>query len=218
MFILKRQDVEISSVQHPKREQQIPVLKYQDQTFRLISVFDVNQAEEAKTFWKDLTDNQGKFCVLLQEDNRHSVWGRFRLEQLGDGVDEASPVASVQACLLILQAVYFDVEELLGGRQAKLFQQEMANAFQTRQIPEVATPKALEQLLKVDPLGNFKAPSWAEQHLIAILQEIYRIGKEFFGNTNFADELNDILLDMPDADRQVFLTWLKQSTLGKQWS
>jgi hypothetical protein len=48
MFILKRQDVEISSIQHPKREQQIPILTYQGQTFRLISVFSANQAEEAK--------------------------------------------------------------------------------------------------------------------------------------------------------------------------
>ncbi|WP_072620971.1 Npun_F0813 family protein [Spirulina major] len=218
MFILQRQDVEISSVQHPKREQQIPILKYQDQTFRLISVFDVAKAEEAKTFWKDLTDNQGKFCVLLQEENRHSVWGRVKLEQLiGDSNDESSPVSSVQAALLILQAVYFDVEELLGGRQAKLFHQEMTTALQSRQIPQVDSGKAVDQLLKVDPLGNFKAPSWAEQHLIAVLQEVYRIGKEFFGNANFADELDDILLDMPDQDRQDFLAWLKQSTLGKQW-
>jgi len=50
MFILKRQDVEISSIQHPNRDQQIPILHYQGQTFRLISVFKASQEEEAKAF------------------------------------------------------------------------------------------------------------------------------------------------------------------------
>ncbi|MDB9312761.1 hypothetical protein PN462_06585 [Spirulina sp. CS-785/01] len=220
MFILQRQDVEISNIPHPKREQQIPILKYQDQTFRLINVFDASQAEEAKNFWKDLTDNQGKFCILLQEEKRHSVWGRVRLEQLtGEGgTVENLPPAFAQACLLIVQALYFDTEELLGGRQAKLFQKEIANAFSTRQIPQGDSEKAVTQLLNLDPLAsNFQPPPWEEQHLLAILEEMYRLGKEFFGNTNFADELDDILLDMDDKDRQDFRNWLKKSTLGKQW-
>ena len=65
MFILKRQDVEISTMPHPKRDQQVPVLYYQGQTFRLISVFKASQEEEAKALWRDLTDHRGKACVLL---------------------------------------------------------------------------------------------------------------------------------------------------------
>ena len=61
MFILKRQDVEISTIQHPNQEdRQVPILYYQGQTFRLITVFKASEAEEAKTFWKSLTDNRGK--------------------------------------------------------------------------------------------------------------------------------------------------------------
>lgn len=217
MFILQRQDVEIANIQHPKREQQIPILKYQEQTFRLISVFDASQAEEAKNFWKDLTDNQGKFCVLLQEEKRHSVWGRFRVEQLS-GESDAIALVHIQACVIILQVLYFDVEELLGGRQAKLFLKEMTKALQNRQIPQLDSEAALTKLINVDPLGNFSPPKWEEQHLIAILQEIYRLGKEFFGNTNFTDELAEILQDVPDNERQEFLQWLKNSTVGKQWS
>ncbi len=55
MFILKRQDVEISSIQHPKRDQPMPVLHYQGQTFRLISVFKASQEEEARALWRELT-------------------------------------------------------------------------------------------------------------------------------------------------------------------
>lgn len=82
MFILKRQDVEISSIQHPQKDQQVPILQYQGQTFRLISVFSAAQEEEARAFWRDLTDNRGKACVLLEEPERYSVWGKVRLEQL----------------------------------------------------------------------------------------------------------------------------------------
>ncbi|MEM8602912.1 MAG: hypothetical protein AAGF24_03625, partial [Cyanobacteria bacterium P01_H01_bin.121] len=78
MFILKRQDVEISNLQHPKRDQRIPILCYQGHTFRLINVFGASQAEEARSLWRDLTDNQGKACVLLEEPDRYSVWGRIK--------------------------------------------------------------------------------------------------------------------------------------------
>ncbi|HEY9741929.1 MAG TPA: Npun_F0813 family protein, partial [Coleofasciculaceae cyanobacterium] len=130
MFILKRQDVEISSIQHPKRDQQIPILTYQGQTFRLISVFGASQAEEAKAFWRDLTDNRGKACVLLEEPDRYSVWGKVRLEQLGAEVGPDSRMAMyTQACLVLLQTVYIDIEDLLGGRQASLFQKDITKIF-----------------------------------------------------------------------------------------
>src|SRR5574339_409268 len=136
MFILKRQDVEISSIQHPKRDQQIPILNYQGQTFRLISVFKANQEEEAKAFWRDLTDNRGKACVLLEEPERYSVWGKVRLEQLtSDTADKGKTAPLTQACLLLLQAVYIDIEDLLGSRQAGLFQKNITELFQQWRFP-----------------------------------------------------------------------------------
>ena len=60
MFILKRQDVDIRTVQHPKKDQQIPILSYQGQTFRLLSVFSAAQEEDARALWRDLTDNRGQ--------------------------------------------------------------------------------------------------------------------------------------------------------------
>lgn len=217
MLILKRQDVEISSMQHPKREQQIPILNYQGQTFRLISVFAANQEDEARNFWRDLTDNRGKFCVLLEETDRYSVWGRVRLEQIGsDSAADAKAVPFTQACLLLLQTVYLDVEDLLGARQAKLFQQEITHVFQQWHFPQADTPEAVKHWLESDPIGT-QVPPWDEHHLIALLQELYRIGKEYFGNTNFAEGVRDIIQDMPEDEQQQFLDWLNQSPLGKLW-
>ena len=49
MFILKRQDVEIGNFKHPSKEQKIPILSYQGQTFRLLSVFNAAQEEDARS-------------------------------------------------------------------------------------------------------------------------------------------------------------------------
>ena len=218
MFILKRQDVEISSIQHPKREQQIPILTYQGQTFRLISVFSAKQAEEAKAFWRDLTDNRGKVCVLLEEPDRHSVWGKIRLEQLGTEVGPDSKVLPyTQACLLLLQTVYIDIEDLLGARQAGLFQKEMAKIFQQWHFPQADSAQAVNNLLTVDPLTSLQVPAWDEHHLITLLQELHRLGKEYFGNTNFAEGVSEILQDMPATEQSQFMQWLQSSPLGKLW-
>jgi hypothetical protein len=222
MFILKRQDVEISSVQHPKRDQQIPILQYQGQTFRLISVFSASQEEEAKAFWRDLTDNRGKACVLLEEPERYSVWGKVRLEQLGvdpdahADSDETTP-HFIQACLLLLQAMYIDIEDLLGARQVGLFQKEIAAVFQQGRFPQTESPAAINQLLTIDPLASLQIPSWQEHHLNVLLRELHRIGKEHFGNATFTERVMDALEDMPAKDRMQFLGWMKQSPNGKDW-
>jgi hypothetical protein len=221
MFILKRQDVEISSVQHPKKDQQIPILQYQGQTFRLISVFSAAQEEDAKAFWRDLTDNRGKACVLLEEPDRYSVWGKVRLEQLtADSGDPGGDVLStpfIQACLLLLQAVYIDIEDLLGAKQATTFQKEITEVFQKWRFPQTDSPDAINQLLTVDPLASLQIPPWQEHHLNTLLQELYRIGKQHFGNASFTGRVMDALQDMPSGDRNQFVGWLKQSPLGKDW-
>lgn len=222
MFILKRQDVDIVTIQHPKKDQQIPVLQYQGQTFRLISMFGAAQEEDAKAFWRDLTDNRGKACVLLEEPDRFSVWGKVRLDQLsGDSDpqharDETAP-SFIQASLLLLQAVYFDVEDMLGARQLSVFQKEIAAVFQQGQFPQTQSPDAIQQILTADPLNSLQVPPWQEHHLNMLLQELYRIGKGHFGNANFTGRVLDALQDLPSNDRTQFLAWLRQSPAGKLW-
>lgn len=223
MFILKRQDVEISSVQHPQKDQQIPILQYQGQTFRLINVFSAIQEEEAKAFWRDLTDNRGKACVLLEEPDRYSVWGKVRLEQLiGDAadaqaVDEAVAPAITQACLLLLQATYIDVEDLLGAKQAGLFQKDITEVLQRWRFPQADSPSAVNHLLTMDPLSSIQVPSWQEHHLNTLLQELHRLGKQYFGNTSFMERVLDALQDMSTSDRVQFKNWLNRSPTGKLW-
>ncbi len=220
MFILKRQDVEISTVQHPQRDQQIPILKYQGQTFRLISVFNASQAEEAKAFWRDLTDNRKKACVLLEEPDRYSVWGKILLEQLEDeahiGGDGKSPLLT-QASLLLLQAVYVDIEDLLGARQAGSFRKDIADVFKQYNFPQADSADAVNYLLTMDPLGAVQIPPWQEHHLNTLLQELHRLGKSYFGNASFTGRTLEALEDMSAGDRKQFTDWVNQSPLGKLW-
>jgi hypothetical protein len=222
MFILKRQDVEISSIQHPKRDQQIPILAYQGQTFRLISVFNAAQEEDAKIFWRDLTDNQGKACVLLEEPDRFSVWGKIRLDQVASEAeaavgDAAGNPAYIKGCLLMLQAVFIDIEDLLGNRQASLFQKDLSDVFKQWRFPQAESPDAVKYLLTMDPLNAVQVPSWQEHHLNTLLQELHRIGKSYFGNTSFAPRAIDALQDLTPVEKNQMTAWLSQSPLGKLW-
>ncbi|KAM3096382.1 Npun_F0813 family protein [Phormidesmis sp. 146-35] len=221
MFILKRQDVEISSVPHPKRDQKIPILTYQGLTFRLISVFHANQEEEARAFWRDLTDNQGKACVLLEEPERYSVWGKVRLDQLSNEAQEggidATPPMLIQACLLMLQAMYIDIEDLMGNKQAVTFQKDITEVFRQGHFPQTESPDAIKQLLTVDPLSSLQTPPWQEAHLNTLLRELHRIGRSYFGKSPFAERTLEALQDLPAAERTRFSTWLNRSPIGTLW-
>jgi hypothetical protein len=221
MFILKRQDVEISTIQHPKQEQLLPILYYQGQTFRLISVFKASQEEEAKALWRDLTDNRGKACVLLEEPAQYSVWGKVRLQQTSDDTDNQNKIGILtQGCILLLQAVYMDVEDFLGSRQAMLFKKDMTQVLQQWQIPLVSSPDLVVKNLltmEMDWQQVMQIPSWQEHHIITLLQELHRLTKAYFGNTNYAHQVVDRLQNLPQGERTIFISWLNQSSLSKLW-
>ena len=218
MFILKRQDVEISSIQHPKRDQQVPILNYQGQTFRLISVFKASQEEEARALWRELTDNRGKACVLLEEPERFSVWGKIRLEHLGnDTGGHSKTVILIQASILLLQGVSIDIEEFLGARQAALFEKDIAEVLQQKQFPQASSLEAVKYLVSTNPLPTAKIPNWQENHVVILLEELHRLGKAYFGNANFTKQVIYKLEDMPEGERSLFISWLNQSPLGKLW-
>ena len=218
MFILKREDVEISTVLHPKRDQQVPILYYQGQTFRLIKVFVASQEEEAKAFWRELTDNRGKACVLLEEIERYSVWGKVRIENFVNNSSERQNITSfIQGSILLLQATYLEIEEFLGYKQASLFEKDITVFFAKHQFSHLNTPNAAKLLLDLNPSQTIQVLDWEETQVIALLQELHRLGKSYFGNTNFAHPVAEKLQDMLEEERSQFLDWLNQSSLKKIW-
>ena len=219
MFILKRQDVEISTVQHPNKEdRQVPILYYQGQTFRLITVFKSSEEEEAKTFWKSLTDNRGKACVLLEEPERYSIWGKIRLDQISSDTGSHSKTEVLTlGVITLLQAVYVDIEDLLGNRQASLFAKDITGILQQKQFPDISSADTVKSFLTDDLSQMSKMPAWQETHVIILLEELHKLGKTYFGDTNFAHQLDDRLQDMSVEEQELFISWVQKSPLNKLW-
>ena len=217
MFILKRQDVEIVNVQNPQnKDQQIPILQYQGQTFRLLNMFGDNR-DEALALWRDLTDNKGKACVLLEEPQRFSVWGRVKLDQLHTSPTQSSSAGThlVQGCLLILQAVYIDVEDFLGVRQAGSFKQDLLKFMQQGKFAQSETISALEEVLSINPLNSVQIPNWDESKLQLLLGEIHRLASSYFGNNSFVDSAISALNELPESASVT--AWLTKTPKGKLW-
>ncbi|MBE9247718.1 hypothetical protein IQ226_00530 [Dolichospermum sp. LEGE 00240] len=219
MFILKRQDVEISTVQHPNKEdRQVPILYYQGQTFRLITVFKSSEEDEAKTFWKSLTDNRGKACILLEEPERYSIWGKVRLDQISSDTGSHSKADILTLSVLtLLQAVYLDIEDLLGNRQASLFAKDITGVLQQKQFPDISSADTVKSFLTEDLSQMSKIPTWQETHVIILLEELHKLGKTYFGDTNFAHQLDDRLQDMSVEEQELFISWVQKSPLNKLW-
>ncbi|MFZ4639928.1 MAG: Npun_F0813 family protein [Nodosilinea sp.] len=224
MFILKRQDVEIKKIKHPHREQQVLILSYQEQLFTLLSVFPVSQEDKARSFWRDLTDNQGKICVLLEEPDRFSVWGKLRLDQLIASNRNQAPASPnlaqdlyIHACLLLLQTVYMDVEDLLGPKQAKKFATNIHRILTDWNFPLADNPQIMRILLQANPLELPQLPPWRENHLHRLLEELHRTGKEYFGNTDFAGRAMEAIVEFSHHDQEQIRNWLRKSRPGQLW-
>ncbi|MEL7354780.1 MAG: Npun_F0813 family protein [Cyanobacteria bacterium P01_A01_bin.116] len=210
MFLLTPEDVEITSIQHPKREKKVPILCYQDKTFRLLSVFGSHQHAEAHASWKDLTENEGRPCVLLEESCRYSVWRQVRINM--GLLQPVAPAAYAKACVLLVQALYGDVEQILGAKQAKNF----GTALEVNAAVPVKNAGGLGALLRTNPLTEVP-PRWEEDELSALLLELHRLGAKFFGRTKFVERTLAALDELSGNDKAVFLNWLGLSLLGHLW-
>ncbi|MGB3299391.1 MAG: Npun_F0813 family protein [Phormidesmis sp.] len=210
MFLLTPEDVEITSVQHPKRNKEVPILSYDDKTFRLLRVFSAEQYAEAHTSWRELTEQEGKLCVLLEEPFRYSIWRQVRID-LGL-LRPTAPVAYAKACVVMIQSLYGDAEQLLGSKQAKSF----GGAVEANMTKQMAAAGGLGGVLRLDPLADVM-PQWEEDDLSALLLELHRLGTKFFGRSKFMGRTLAALDDLAPNDKAVFLNWLKISLLGKLW-
>ncbi|HTL88885.1 MAG TPA: hypothetical protein VL134_05745, partial [Leptolyngbya sp.] len=66
--------------------------------------------------------------------------------------------------------------------------------------------------------NSLQTPTWQENLLTVLLQELHRLGKAYFGKSAFVDRILDALQDLPPNDRNSFLEWLNHSPTGKLWS
>ncbi|MGI8936082.1 MAG: Npun_F0813 family protein [Phormidesmis sp.] len=210
MFLLTPEDVEITSIQHPRRGQKVPILSYQNKTFRLLSVFGAHQQAEARTSWQTFGENQSKVCVLLEEPHRYSVW---RLVRIDKGLlESAAPASYIKACLLMTQSLYSDIEQLLGSDQAEQFGVALATST-TRQMSAVG---GFEAMLRIAPLTE-ALPQWDDADISTLLLALHRLGTQFFGRSRFTKQTLSALKALPSKDNAAFTDWLQRSLISNLW-
>lgn len=208
--MLTLDNVEMSSVQHPKRSKRVPILSYQDKTFRLLGVFQVHQQVEAQASWQDLTSNEGKVCILLTEPHQLSLWRHIRIEK--ELLSFVLPSAHTKACLLLVQALHGDVEQFLGSKQAKAFGTDL---LEQAPVP-IQKVGGLGALLKLNPLIE-TLPDWDENDLCTLLIKLHQLGSQFFGRSQFAPRTLSALDVLLGNEKTIFLNWLQLSFLGSLW-
>lgn len=211
MFLLSPEDVEIIGVQHPKSAKRVPVLCYVDQTFRLVSVFSIDQQTAAQASWRDLTENQSKVCVLLEETFRYSVWSQVQIDQ--GWLTPTAPDAYIKACIVLVQFLY-NQTQTLDSRQAE----SLRVGLQVNTARQMQTAGGLETLLQLNTEnGAIALPRWEEEDLSSLLLEMHRLGCKFFGRRKFIRPAIAALDTLPNNDKTLFLAWLKLSLLGNLW-
>jgi hypothetical protein len=278
MFILNRQDVDIVNIPHPQKEGlQLPVLVYQRQTFGLLTMFGENR-EEALMYWRDLVDNKGKVCVLLEEPEikRYSVWGKFSLgkdisinkppepltakqavpeplapkqaapeplarkrippeplvqkrvesiiPKLPEDIGKTAQIGGItvehivtKACLLILQAIYLEVNDIFGRNQGNLFKLDITKLLKKERFPQIDTIESLERLLCIQNLMDSPTPTWNDNHLQLFLNNLYKIAQSHFGSTAFLEASKNTIAELPPDTRKIFQTWLTKMPNGQIW-
>jgi hypothetical protein len=112
-----------------------------------------------------------------------------------------------------------DVEDLLGPKQTKRFEADLAKMLADWHFPLGAHPQGLNYLLQQDPLQlqSTQLPPWQEHHLQRLLEEAYRIGGYYFGNADFAGRALDSLAVLTNVEQQQVRAWLQDSPSGKSW-
>jgi len=210
MFLLTPGDVEIIQVRHPKRDQKVPILSYEEQAFRLLGVFAAQQEADARSAWQNLTENEGKVCVLLEEPARYSVWQQVKIDM--NLLRPVVPAAYAKSCVLMIQALYGDVNQLLGSKQAKNFGAMLTQSAAT----QMQSAGGLGNLLRLNPLIEV-LPSWEEPDLTQLLLALHRSGAQLFGRAKFTERTIQSLDELTPDDKSTFLTWLSSSSLHQLW-
>jgi hypothetical protein len=98
------------------------------------------------------------------------------------------------------------------------FEKDLAQIFHKAKFPQTETQEAVKNLLTRDPLDDLQIPPWQEHHLNTLLEELYQLAKNYFGNTSFAEGMDEVLEELTNEDRANFIGWLNQSSVGKLWA
>lgn len=203
ILVLKRQDVELSRVLEPESSRVVMILLYGGQTFRLMSQFSAAQKDKAKALCESLAESRGQRCVLLDQVHTYSVWLEISRDRQSTPSPTSTPIpptaeiSLTQACILIVQAIAQDIEDLMGTSQKMAFQEDVTKLLKQCLIPGSQSPEAINPLLILNPLSATQLPHWQQKDIENLFPRLGRLGKKYYGSTTFVERAVDALKALP---------------------
>lgn len=226
LLVLERSDVDIYRVPDSKTGRLVMQLSYQDSVFRLVSQFNSRQKERAKNLAESLVESRGQCCIMLEQGSIYSVWLEISSEQntvktSQEATSERDLAATstttnlsqTQACLLIIQTIAEDIEDLMGAGQKTAFQEELTKIFKQCLLPGAETPQTINPLLTINPLRATKLPIWGQKEIDLLFPRLGQLGKKYFSSTTFVERTVDILKDSPVYSNPKFMYCCMQFVL-----
>jgi hypothetical protein len=217
MFLLTRQDVEILPISQGQQ-----VLRYHAYTFRLVKVFG-DQKKEALVYWREMIDDKGMVCILLEEPQRYSVWAQIdRAAKVSEPNSVFDlPRSLIQGSLVLLKSAFKQAEQNLGTRKTKSLQQELLKVLLKSRLPIINSPEAIANLIQLDPFNKDTLPTWDDSHVQNLLGELHRLLLASNGNEKtqtIVEQSLESLNMLPSEVSISFEQWLKTTPKGKLWS
>ena len=165
---------------------------------------------------KTFSGHSGRNTIPHKETGRATTLGHDIVPASTPSTANGVSTVFVKAGVLIIQAMYEDIDDLMGGKQAKRFEGDLAEIGKQMRLPQMTSADLVTGLLKMDPFSA-ALPPWQTNHLNTIFTELYRIGRSYFGRSNFTERVLEALDDLSPTERDAFLTWLKQLSSGQLW-
>jgi hypothetical protein len=201
MFIVNIQDVQISNVPTAKNSHQPALtLSYLNRQYALVQIFSQSQWLSAQKLWRHF-DEQGKVCLIVKDHQQYLVW----IEQLDLTDSGLESIFRAQLCLI--DGLWAEIRELLGRNQAAEFGAEILNS-----IPSIRSIKGLlvTIALAMQPDRSIEPYIISHKQLLALHQEIYRLGGKYLGKKYLKEIIDDLQQGLQPQLKQELKAWLKQ--------
>jgi hypothetical protein len=201
-------------------------LSYQDSIFRLIGQFNSREKERAKNLAESLVESRRQRCIILEQGPIYSVWLEVSSEQSAvktsqevtseKNIPTTSTTANIsqtQACLLIIQTIADDIDDLMGTSQKRSFQEDLTKIFKQCLLPGAETSQIINPLLIVNPFTATKLPIWGQKEIDLLFPRLGQLGKKYFSSTTFVERTVNILQDLPVYSNPKFMYCCMQFVL-----
>jgi hypothetical protein len=237
ILVLQPKDVETNKILTRKQDTNILTLKYQGKNYERLNIFfNTSLQQKAFEFCQKFINEHQKDCLLINEQRGFSVWSEIQQKSTKElSTPEKAEIVPAnvvttneekdtletslyitQASLLIFQIITDDIEDLMGTKQKKAFQQELTKILEESSLPGTESSKQVTYLLDIDPINTDNLPLWRQKDMENLFSQLTFVAIKYFGNTSFVERTIDVLKEISIYNQPVFINCVEQFLLLSQ--